>query len=220
MGNGFEVNKIFILESTKTSRPYLDENGSCYVFIDERLAEEKKKEFPDTMLTQPRYYKMPELCEICYSAGADSMLLCTKKSMEKFPLIEARLEGGPYSHRLNKAIALLKQTKKIKYLYELAQCQYFVPAKVEQKDDVQIFYSIARHSMADLGTMYVVFSTKPEFDIWQQDNPGWSLIKVNYASLKNICGDNDIIINPMGNQMILRKKHILEIEKNRAAKKG
>lgn len=204
----FDINQIYLLDSTKTGKPYLNEHRNCLIFVRESDAKKKQETLPDTIVSPPKYYKFADLAALCYAAGADGITLCSKDKEETFPLEERMLAMQPYNHELCGNLLMLKQTKKQLYLNQLAFCNFIVPVKINNGDEVEIVYGIARHTTEEVGMLYVAFSDLDEFTLWGSTVPGWQPLKTDFRGLMRICGKHGIMLNPSGNRLVLTHEQL------------
>lgn len=211
--NVLEINKIYILESTKTNHPYITPDGACLVFPHEADAKAAHEATPDTRLGAPNFYKMDDLCYLCYAAGANAVRIQIKDKIEELVLHKEFANHAPCGHELNRTIAKVKHTKTRQALSGFAFCEYIVPVKVREEGEIKITYAVVKHQVKDLGMLYIAFSSLDEFTIWQSEHPEWSPIKVSFAGLRRIGGKSGVMINPSGNRMILTANMLAEVGK-------
>ena len=70
-----EINEAYAIMSTRTGGMYLDDDSRCYICTDRKQAEEWSKKIKNTMVSQPRYFKIREMGQECYAYGADVIVL-------------------------------------------------------------------------------------------------------------------------------------------------
>ena len=209
----FDINKLYVLESTQTNAPYVDENGASHIFIHKEDAEKDAENYEDVRISDPKFYTMAVMGKLCYSAGADAFNICVDGKSETIPIREQDLEIAYYNHALNRSLALIKQHKLPKDLCSITLCDFLVPAQVRQEEsDIQIVYCVAKHTQTDMETLYLAFSSLNEFALWSMDNPGWKVIQADYKKLRGICGKNGFMINPSGNRLIVSAKMLQRID--------
>ena len=205
-----ELNKLYVLESTKTQQPYISTDGCCLVFPHEADARAAKEKIPDTKLDEPKFYKLNELCFLCYAAGASAIRLQIKDKVEELVLREEFAGHHPCGHGLNRVIADVKHTKERRHLAKLRQCEFIVPVKVKKDGEIRITYGVVKHQVQDLGMLYLAFSSLDEFNIWRSEHPGWEPLKTNFSGLRRIGGKSGVMVNPAGNRLILTPSMMLE----------
>lgn len=210
----FDINKLYVLESTQTNAPYVDESGASHIFIHKEDAKKDAENYENVRISDPKFYTMDVMGKLCYSAGADAFSILIDGKSETIPIREQDLEIAYYNHALNRTLALIKQHKLQKDLCGITFCDFLVPVQVRQDDnDIQIVYCVAKHTQADIETLYLAFSNLNEFAIWSMDNPGWEVIRSDYQKLRGICGKHGFMINPSGNRLIVSSKMLKTIDK-------
>lgn len=200
----FSLNQIYLLESTKTNQPYITEDGACLFFLHEVDAQIKAQNITDVRVSTPRFYTIDVISKLCYTIGASKMVLFVKGKEEEFKLRESQLKCAFYNHQLASVVMQLKQTGLTKYLYDLALCEYIVPAKVQKnEDEIHIKYGIVRHITNKEEILYLAFTNLDEFAIWSTEVGEWSPLIVSYKRLRSICGNSGFFLNPRGNRLII-----------------
>ena len=206
-----ESDKLYILNSKQTGKPYLDEERCCYLFRDAKDAGETQNTFPDTFVGDPWFYEREKLAALCYAAGADYIKLKIGKEEAKLPLTAEIVKVGPYNHELAGVLALLKQTRQQRYLKKLALCEFIVAVKIKKNPELEIVYGIVKHTIKEVDPLYLVFSDLEEYNLWATNVPGWSPLKISCRELQRMRGKHGIMINPSGNRMILKAKDLQDI---------
>lgn len=202
-GHALEHNQLYLLNSTITGKPYLDESCHCIMYCHAEDAKEAEGTIPDTLLSPPKYFKFPQLAEICFAAGADAIRLVNKGKETVFAVDEDMVPPFAGDHALCANLMRFKQTKKRKYLAQMAFCSFIVPAKVLSEGEPGVVYGIVKHTVADAGMLYVAFSDLSEYALWAGNFPQWSPLKVDYRTMRRICGKNGIMLNPSGNRLVI-----------------
>ena len=206
-----EANKLYILNSTLTGKPYLDEKRCCFLFRDEKDAKEAQKKCPNTSVGTPWYYELDMLATLCFAAGADGIHVKIGKEEMTLPLSERNVRIGAYNHELSGYFALLKQTRQQRFLHKFAICEFIVPVKIKKDPELQIVYGVAKSTVRELGMLYLVFSDLDEYHLWADQVPGWSPLKIHFRELEMIRGENGIMINPSGNRLVVGAKDLATI---------
>lgn len=198
------MQQLYLIESTVTNDIYIDNENRCHAFLRQEKAVSFCEEHENTRVSDMKYIEMNDLDQMCYAAGADSIIFQAGEETEEHIIVEKNLPLLPYNHTLNRAIAKIKHTKSTKNLAELSLSHYIVAARVYNGDETKIVYAVAEHKiLQDLGKLYIVFSNLDEFSIWQMNCPDWEPLRVDYNGLLRITGKNGIMINPSGNRLIL-----------------
>ena len=211
-----EINALYMLESEKTNRPYVDTSGASYVFLKEEQAMEFSSLTPGTRVSPPKYYKLTGLSKLCYAAGADTLVVTAGQEKTQLEIKEENLPIDAYNHLLNSVLSQILQTEDPKYLDYLAECEFIIPSKTTNGEKVEIIYSIARHKVEEYGTLYVAFSSLAEYTAWAIDVRGWSPLKVSWTGLWRVAKKAGVILDPGGSQFILTRKMMKDIEAKRA----
>lgn len=207
-----EINEAYTITSSKTNGLYVDEDNTCYVFSSKTRAEAFILTRPELSFDGPKYYTLTSLMTYCYAAGATVMQLTIGTVREKMPLAESMLESRYYNNQLNRVITHLRQTKKKKYLKELKDCEFIMPARIEENDNgVSIFYAVAQIENGE-EFKYLAFSDLDEFGVWSGHVPGWSPIKMTYRSMWRISRHHGVILNPYGRKFTIQREHMEYIE--------
>ena len=198
------IEKAYSIMSSKTGKPYIDDENKCYVFTEEDAATEFSENLP-VFIDGPRFYELIELKSQCYAAGAKVLVIITEGKETAYSLEEKLVTPNYYNNTLNRLIAHIKQTKNRKYLEMLPDERFIVPAKVvNENDTVKILYAVARNQKDDL--MYLAFSDLNEYTLWSTGMDGWQPLEVSYNTLYRIGYHNGFLMNLHGNKIIIKRK--------------
>lgn len=203
---------VYMLESTITGRLYLDNENVC----DVSLSEEDKTLMPkgktEVRVSSAKRYTMDEIASLCYAAGADAIRFYKSKSSKKATLHPERLISAPYNHLLNQLLCRAKQASDYSKLLRLSECSFFVPVRIEQEGEVDIFYATAKHARIEGLSYFITFSTIEEYQIWASAQHGYKPVKIGYEALRRVSGSHGWIINPQGNQLVLSNEILKRLE--------
>jgi len=198
------IEKAYPIMSSKTGKPYIDEENCCYVFTEEEEANEFAGDLP-VFVDGPKFYEMIELKSQCYAAGASTLCIITNGRKQTYHLEEKQVSPDYYNNTLNRILSQIKHRKKRKYLELLSNERYIVPAKiVTENDSVKILYAVAKNHNGDM--MYLAFSDLNEYMLWSSDREGWKPLEIGYDTLYRIGYHNGFLINVCGNRIIFKRK--------------
>jgi len=207
-------NTTYVLNSIQTQRPYLTEGLECFVSEIGSDIEDLLIEFPGTVVSAPKNLDNEELKTYLFATGAEKVTTIKNGKKTSQPLVERYLALYPYNHALNGRLALFKQTHKKKYLKDMMLCDYIVPAKIT--DGQNIMYGIAQHKLLENQMLYLAFSDLQEYDTWASQKPGWSPIKISFSAIKRISKDKvGIMLNPSGNRLVMSKEMLLQVSESK-----
>ena len=198
------IEQAYTIMSSKTGKPYIDEENKCYVFTEEDAANEFSEDIP-VFVDGPRFYELIELKSQCYAAGATMLIIRTEGKDTSYPLEEKLVSPNYYNSTLNRLIAHIKQNKNRKYLELLPDERFIVPAKViNENDTVKILYAVARNQNDDL--MYLAFSDLNEYMLWNAGVEGWQPLEISYDTLYRIGYHTGFLMNVHGNKIIIKRR--------------
>lgn len=205
--------QTFLISSGKTGGPYVTEKRESHLFDSEAYANVFAEQNPNTFPTGPVYGDEKSLMRDCYAAGAETVVVHRKSEQESKEIPEDIMGTEYCLHDLAAAVSMLKQTKKKKYLKDMAETGIIVPVKIENEEDiVSIVYSAAR-TMDETETAYVAFSSLEEYRLWAARVEGFTPLEVRFRKLCRIAGRYGILINPYGNRLFLKPETLEFIRK-------
>ena len=204
---------FFMPYSKAFGGPYIDDNGSTPLFLSADQAKEVLKNISDRVNIQEKVASKSEIYSLCYAVGTKQLELYSEKEKPKTVILNEKMpeiNKGYYNNRLNRNIVKLKETKDIKYFYDLKECNFLLPAKV--KEDSKISYAVARIERKEEEYYYLAFSSFAEYSLWPISKE-WKLVEVNFNALASISHHHPYIINPMGKRLVLTIDQIKQILK-------
>ncbi len=199
--------------STKTNKPYMTEDGKCYLFEsmgDAKAFSEKNK---DTVPEgKPDYIKPAPFLTKSYAMGIDMIRLKTGAGDEflSIPLTEEDVHKQHFNREADRDILLYKETIKAKYIKDLYTRQFLAPAIIEERKAGK--YPVLHYATAALGngiTAQILFTTLYGFDTWNKNNgerflPNQTTLD-EYASIRS---GRPVIINPESDMLYIDQKTI------------
>ncbi len=203
---------MHLLVSVKTGKVYIDEEGICEISLSEPDAKKLPQGKRDVRVETKRY-TMNDIGCLCYGAGADKIRFHKDGAVQLASLQPTRLKKAPYNHLTNQVICRAKQDENYSLLFQLSKGFFFVPVRIDQKDDVDIFYGTAKHARMEGESYFIAFSTIEEYQVWASKQDGYSPLKISYPALRQISGKHGWIINPQGNQLVLTDIVLAQIDK-------
>lgn len=208
-----EKYNMYLLESVKTGRIYLDETATCDIALTEKDALSMNTEKTGKAVSAPRRYSMIDIAGLCYGAGADKIRFHKDGTVQSVTLQAGKIKKAPYNHLTNQILCRAKQDANYALLYGLYEGYFFVPVRIEQSDDVDIYYVTAKHSRMETESYFIAFTTYEEYLIWASGQTGYKPLKIAYKSLRQIAGKHGWILNPKGNQLVLPNNILSQIDK-------
>ena len=210
--NTLSINPVYLSVFEKTGQPYVTDDDEVFLFLKEEDAENFLKNHPGAVLKEPQYYTVEDLGALCYGAGATKIKVkIPGKEQERSEDLTQMPKKKYYNFPLNHDLNLLHETKKKKYLLGFIDKNFIVPVKINPDSDTDIIieYSIAK--MKDKN-YFLAFSNLDEFEKWSEKVKGFSPIEISYSELKELCNDDDCIINIFGARYILTQEKMMLIE--------
>lgn len=213
--NLLTLQEYHLITSEKTSKPYVDQYGCCYLFYIRSDAEKFSSQIPGTKVENARSFRMQFITEL-YGYGIKGIKL--KQKDDKFELIpvekaDAKREYTNQLASLN--TLLLKQTSKRKYMKELKEAVFLAPVLIDpriEKRYPEMHYSYATFDGND--KYYCLFTTLSEFSQWNiTQEQDWKPVEMPLYKIGRIRKHNPVIINPTSDAVILSDKQLAEIMK-------
>lgn len=217
--NVLTLSKFYQIYSESTKRLYIDKDFRCYLFEAEREAKQFCEKIEGIYYDKDSssYIKQGPFVSLCYGLGIDTIRVKSVKR-EKYVDIKVSIKDARhqfYNSETEKNILRLKQTKKRKYLIELASSFFISPVMIDKREEGQ--YPVIHYSYAMLpggNIYYLLFTTLQEFDKWNDtQNKIYCPNKTNLQDLNRVRGNNPVLINPSSDQLILTDKQIVSITK-------
>lgn len=195
----------YLILSALTKRPYIDESRQAYLFADKTAASEfiKNQRHGKTVCVDLSREKLKTICSRCYAAGAEYIVISESGGRKIRGLSERHLDKNYYNCRLSADLSLLQHTKKMKYVSDLAECEYIVPIKITNGEEVSIVYATVSRGSGE-HYLYLAFTDLQEYGRWEKEvGPGWKPLAVDIDGVKRIGRKHGFMINPMGGRFIL-----------------
>lgn len=215
--NKLTLKEMHLINSTLTKRPFLDERDNCYMFELMREASDFVKDHPGTEYGKAQFHRQI-VCNDLYAIGAKHIVIkhanATAVSVE---IDKNSVKKQFYNVPASRLVALIKQTKKKKYLLELNNQTFYMPILIDvrvPKHYPHLHYSYATFNGDDYN--YLLFTTLQEFDKWNeaQDNK-WKALETTLVKFDSIRKGKSIYINPLYEQLILTDKQLKLISKEK-----
>lgn len=211
--NIIELKEYYIVKSSKTNKPYLDEYFNCYLYETTFEFDDFSKKFTDTYIeTKPEHLTPATYMIEFYSYGINNIIVKQANKKE----IKIPLENDPdikkqyYNRETNRNLLRLKQTGEKRYLRELKDKDFFVPLYIEERNPMeytQIKYSYAYFDKTS--KYYLLFSTLQEFNNWNNEqNKKYQPLKMTLNSFEKIRKKNELLINPQTDKILLLNEQI------------
>ncbi|MCR5670689.1 MAG: hypothetical protein K6G10_06755 [Butyrivibrio sp.] len=213
--NLLTLTEYYLIRSKKTQKPYIDPNGSCYLFSIKKDAEAFSTALEDTYVDEPRHYRLQFITEI-YGYGIKTVMVKQKTNdFEKIPVLKGDAKREYANPKASLNTLLLKQTLKKKYMRELKNAVFLAPILIDPravKRYPEMHYSYATF---DGNTKYYcLFTTISEFNTWNlSQEQNWMPVEMPLYKVGRIRKNNPVIINPASDMIILSDKQISEILK-------
>lgn len=215
--NLLTLNKYFQIFSSDTKRLYIDKNFRCYLFQSDLEAKQFCDQLEGTYFNSnsPSYVKQGPFISQCYGLGIEQIRIKTVKNEKYIDITVDKKDAKRqfYNPVTMRNILRLKQTKKNKYLKELAETLFISPILIDKREEGQ--YPVIHYSyglLKDGSINYLLFTTLQEFEKWNdtQKQNFWPN-QTSLQELNKIRNNNPVLINPLSDQLILTDKQILSI---------
>ena len=188
--NLLTLKEYHLIISSKTSRPYIDAEGNCYMFEIRSDAEAFTKEVKDTYFDKAQYYKQAVFCSEFYSYGIKGINVTRARAKDiiTVPIEKDDVKNQFYNPEANRLLLRLKQTGYKKYLKQMKDIVLYAPVIIDPrfpKQHPKIHYSYATH---DAGSKYyVLFSTLQDFESWSKTQDAhWKPLEVTFTKINQI----------------------------------
>lgn len=206
--NGVTSTGQYLILSAITKKPYIDESRQSYLFANKLEAEAyiKNQKNDKIFWKNMSQEKLKTICSWCYAAGAEFIIIVEAGKQMVRKLSERHLDKSYYNCRLNADMTLLHHTKKMKYIMDLAECEFIVPIKITNGDKVSIVYATVSKGDSN-HFVYLAFTDLKEYEQWEKGmGIGWSPLAVDIDGLKRIGKKHGFMINPLGGRFVLTKE--------------
>lgn len=215
--NILTLNKYYQIFSADTKRLYMDKQYRCYLFQSDLEAKQFCDQLQDVYfnVNSPSYIKQGPFISLCYGLGIDQIRVKTAKN-EKYVDISVNKKDAKrqfYNRSTVRNVLRLKQTRKNKYLKELAETLFISPILIDKRETGQ--YPVIHYAygmLKDGSINYLLFTTLQEFEKWNDtQKQDFSPNQTSLQELNKIRNGNPVLINPLSDQLIITDKQIVSI---------
>ena len=202
--NILTLNEFYMIYSTVTKFPYMDENRAAFLFTTDYYAQSFVKSHEDTRIEKKRYYTAEELCTVLNKFGFVMIHLNLEGKDIEAVIDKNYVKRNFYNPELSANILLLKQTKKKIYMRKISKCFFIVPLQIDNGLEVpKIKYAYATLPGIE-GYFYLAFTDLTEYNLWVNKAKGkWGPVKMSFKDVMNICKKENMLINSMTLQVVL-----------------
>ena len=218
--NLLSINKFNVIMSARTKKPYMTDDGACFLYEINAEASKFCEKTPDTYVEGPKILKQTEFCNGFYSLGIKKINVQTKTGeLVEIPLSKKDVPRGFYNPKCNFSTLMLKQTKKKKYLNDLKSRKFLTPARVDPRVSGKI--SVVHYCYAYLKDnkekMFLLFSSLDEFNEWNEkkEKKMWKPLNIEFKNFDRIRKKNSVVINPLSDKVILNNAQIQTVMKTK-----
>ena len=213
--NLLTLTEYYLVSSTITDKPYIDEALNCYLFTKKSDAEAFSGELKDTKVLDAKTYRLQFITEL-YGYGVKNIRVMTRESkFSNIPVEKADAAKQYANPETCRNLILLKQTLKKKYAKALKKGMFIAPILIDprfEKRYPELHYSYATFDGND--RYYVLFTTLKEFEKWNAEQPqDWKPVEMQLYKVGRIRKNNSVLINPLSDKVILQDRQISEILK-------
>ena len=193
-----ESEKLYLIESEITQRPYLDENRHAIVFQEE---EEAKKYASATEHTRVREEEADRstLYSMCYAAGAVKLEERASQNVKyNIDITKENVKREFYNPKTNAIISRYMHTKESACLKQLAGCRFIVPVRITNRPSTEIVYATMYKSAEDKKRdkyCFIAFSDLEEYEKWTGKDNGWVPLLVNCGVMLRIGRKRGFVLN-------------------------
>ena len=215
-----KIETSYLMLSSATQRPYLDENRNAYLFFNKDMADLFANNTGNIDIGDPEYREPVDIMAWCFRNGAKYLILDATGKQEKVRLCLQNVKRDYYAHNLTADINLYKETKKHDFLYDMAQYSFVVPARIpDQKIPILSYASVKAGINGKKQEMYLAFTDLDEYKKWEEKVKGWNPLLVRFDFMAQIGKQHGYVINLFGNRLVLEGGAIRTIEKRASEKK-
>lgn len=213
--NLLTIKEFHIIYSDITKKIYIDDKGRCYLFEIRSEAEQFINQVKNVYLSNARHIKQIEFCTEFFAQGVNTIRakIREKSGYIDIPLAKGDAKKQYYNENAQRAILQILHTNKRAFLKEFASFDFLSPIKIEVRQAKK--HPIVHHCYASTSgddRYYVLFSTLQEFNSWNETQGNkWNPLKINLAKLKQVRGNNKVVINPLSDALIFDDAQIKEI---------
>lgn len=211
------LQKYFLIYAKATKLPYIDRKYQIYLIASRGKALEFIGNKDGLYINDRKYYHMKELHTICKKYNVKKIIVIDGSGTHKVSLDYSLAETQYYNAETKAALMLVKEKKDISYLADLRFGKFLVPIHIEnriEKQTPKLTYACAVRP-AENSKMCLAFTDISEFNKWneQMDNK-WKLIQVNLRNLNRIRKGLPVLIDPLGNKIVLTSNMFRGIKEN------
>lgn len=209
------LREYYLIKSTATNKPYIDEKRCCYMFDASLEADTFISSHKNTTKADRAFYREETFCTEFYKVGIRG--ICVRLAKENqwinISIEKVNVRKQFYNAETNGTILLLKETSKKKYLRELQKSQFLVPVEIihrrpGQCPSLHYCYAIARGNRQ----YYILFTTIQEFEQWSSSQKQeWEPLQMDLREFDRIRLKHDILINPLSDELVLTNQQIAVI---------
>lgn len=217
--NAIDLTVSYLIISVITNKVYLDEERNAYLFFSKNEAAAFVMETEDTTVQEGTYKSKEDFLSECYAAGARKVIIHSGTgTKEMVSLGENRVKLDFYNSMLNASVSLLRETKKSKYMIDIAKERFIVPVKINNDDGQVILYGVVRASGANKEDYrYLAFTDLKEFQAWAEKVQGWKPLSVSFDTMIQIGKNHGYMVNPFGNRLVLSYENMVKFRARREA---
>lgn len=203
--------KHYIILSTVTKKPYLDESGACIITEDMEDAKFYTENIPNTYISDKSDFVRINII-ILY--GADTLIYKgSKQKVQTYALDQKDMSPIEYlNSRCNFLIHQLMQTNKKKYLKELKDIPILCPISIDERQYAK--YSYVHYSIGLLNNRQhlILFSSIQEFEEWNNTQKNiWKPLETTIFKIEHERRNAGICINPLTDKLILSDKLLKDV---------
>ena len=201
------VRPYYIIYSTATEDIYIDTSLHAHAFEDINEANSYINEVPGTALSKSLIIVQREQMSCAYSRGAE---IFEFKQRDKSP-VGVKLDKRNnklqfYNRDFFREFTLFAETERKSYVRNLAKTWFLVPIMIAEKLEGKLPVIHYSYAVIENNEMGLGFATLQQFNEWNvKQNNIWSPLKVTFTEILNQKEKNEIIINPLHEQIVLSK---------------
>lgn len=218
--NIFTMGEFYLIMSTLTGKPYIDQNYDAYMFETKSDASAFCSSIEGTEVKNAEHYRIKEHCTEFYNYGIQNInIKRVNDEIVKVPMLKSDVKEQRYYNPIaNGNILRLKQTLKKQYLRNLKEAVFLAPVNIEiryKKQFPRVNYSYASFTNGE--QFFILFTDLIEFEKWNESqNNIWKPMELDLRRFGRIRKEHAVLINPLSDKLILSNKQIkIALEKEK-----
>lgn len=187
----------YLIYSTLTKKPFIDEKRRSYLFTEEQDAESFVADVPNTEPSELPELNWESVFSVCFAAGAE--ILKERRGNNKevtHSIREEKLEKRFYNADTNANVSRYLHTGNDEYLKGIKNCKMIVPIRIMNDPYTKIDYPIIyKHKSKKGDYAFLAFTDIEEYNKWTEKDNGWDPLLVDNTAMRRIGGKHGLMVN-------------------------